>query len=617
MKEVRLKRKLGFYDVYCISTGAMVSSGLFVLPGIAHAKAGPAVAVSYLLAGALALTGVLSQSELVSAMPRTGGSYFYITRSLGSALGTSAGIMLWLSVMLKTSFALVGMGAFANYLFPGFPIRTFALIFAILFIILNIKGIKQAAKFEVIVVTALIVTFVFYIFKGLPSISEDKLLPFVPYGWNSVLVTAGLVFVSYGGVLKAASIAEEVKKPHINIPKAMIVSLVTMMLVYFVVVFITAGVLDAEVLDASLTPISDAAKAFAGKFGAIVMTFGAMLAFISTANAGIMAAARYPVAMARDRLMPGWFSRISPKTNTPSISILITGLVIVAALFLPLVELVEMASTVMILTFILDIISMIIMRESRLQNYQPTFRAPLYPFLQIIGILGLMFLITDMGYLSLFLSALLIVIGLLWYWFYGRVKIAREYALSFLISRITTSQLKGNLLETELREIIRERDGITRDTIDTLIEEAPLLDFEGEISATELFRRASEIFSEMYSEPESSILKKFLSREVESTTVIGPNLAIPHIIVEGEGKLAMVIARSKGGIFFPSADYPVYACFLLAGSKDTRNLYLKTLAAIAEMTGKKEFERRWLSAKDETALKNILLLSKRRRYGTN
>ena len=114
----KLKKELTFLDVFCLATGAMISSGLFVLPGIAHAKVGPALFIAYFISGLLALTGVFSQAELVSAMPKSGGAYFFVTRSLGPAIGTIQGLLTWFSLLLKAAFALVGIDAFVRLIFP-------------------------------------------------------------------------------------------------------------------------------------------------------------------------------------------------------------------------------------------------------------------------------------------------------------------------------------------------------------------------------------------------------------------------------------------------------------------------------------------------------------------
>ncbi|MGB2660790.1 MAG: amino acid permease, partial [Candidatus Omnitrophota bacterium] len=151
---MKLKRELGLLDVFCIASGAMISSGLFVLPGLAHAKAGPAVVISYFLAGLLAMAGMLSQAELVSAMPKAGGTYFYVTRSMGPAIGTVDGLLTWLSVSLKSSFALIGMAAFAN-LAVGMDMRLIAVLFCLFFLFINFIGIKEAGRIQVLIVMVL------------------------------------------------------------------------------------------------------------------------------------------------------------------------------------------------------------------------------------------------------------------------------------------------------------------------------------------------------------------------------------------------------------------------------------------------------------------------------
>jgi len=609
----KLKRELGLFDVYSIAAGAMISSGIFILPGLAHARAGPAVAFSYFLAGCLAATGVLSQAELASAMPRAGGTYFYITRSLGAGAGTAAGLMLWLSLALKSSFALIGMAVFIRF-FTTLNISYIAMGLTVFFVILNILGVKEAAKFQVTLVIGLLALLMFYLFIGTQSMEAHKILPFVPNGWRAVFSTAGFVFISYGGVLKIAAVAEEVKNPGKTIPKGMILALVSITVLYTLVVLVTAGVLDASKLDNSLHPIYDGAVAFFGKPGGILMAIAAILAFISTANAGIMAASRYPVAMARDKLLPPIFSRINEKRNTPVISIVFTGAIMIAVLSLNLESLVKTASTVLILTFIFDNLNVIVMRESRVGNYLPQFKSPLYPWLQIAGIIGFGFLIVEMGILQIIISAGLVIIGFLWYSIYGRLRTAKDSALMRLLARITSKELTKNLLETELRQIIRERDGIVTDRYDKLVEQAPVLDIDEQISMHEFFKLAAEKLAPILDENSEIIHKLLVEREQESTTILTKGLAIPHIIIDGSQKFAILLARAKNGIMFPESSEPVNILIVMAGSQDERNFYLKSLAATVEAINSSHFEKKWLLAKNEHAFKDIIIFGRKRRF---
>ena len=363
-----LTRKLGLLDVFCIASGAMVSSGLFVLPGLAHAQAGPAVIFSYFLAGIIATTGMLSVAEIITAMPKAGGDYFFITRTMGPAAGTAAGILSWFSLALKSSFALVGMAAFLTLLLPidRLLISSGACLF---FVLLNVIGIKEASRLQVFLLVGLLTLMILYVVFGVNAVRTELLTPFVPLGWDAVFATTGLVFVSYGGLLKIAAISEEVKNPGKVIPLGMILSLVVIVILYTLMVFITSGVLPAEKLDHSLTPIADGAAIFLGKTGWRIMTVAALLAFITTANAGLMSASRYLLSLSRDGLIPSFLGRVNEKFHTPHVAILVTGALMTASLFLKLEMLVKVASTVLLLTYIFSNLCVIVLRESRLLNY--------------------------------------------------------------------------------------------------------------------------------------------------------------------------------------------------------------------------------------------------------
>ncbi|HCX74002.1 MAG TPA: hypothetical protein DHM37_09820, partial [Candidatus Cloacimonas sp.] len=164
-----LKRDLKLFDVFSVAAGAMISSGLFILPGLAYSKAGPAVILAYFLAGILIVPAMLSQAELSTAMPKAGGAYFFINVSLGAGFGTMAGTSAWLSLALKSAFALVGIGAFASIVLPGFTvleIKLVAVLFCIIFTVINLFGTKHAGKLQTFMVFGLIAILVIYLVKG-------------------------------------------------------------------------------------------------------------------------------------------------------------------------------------------------------------------------------------------------------------------------------------------------------------------------------------------------------------------------------------------------------------------------------------------------------------------
>ena len=609
---MKLKKGLGLIHIFCIASGAMISSGLFILPGLAHARAGPAVIVSYFLSGLLAATGLLSIAELTTAMPKAGGDYFFITRGMGSAVGTVAGLLNWFSLSLKSAFALVGMAAFMRLLVP-LDARFFGVALGAVFVGINLVGVKEAARLQVVLVAALLGLMLLYVVKGLPAVDVQHFEPFAPGGLQAVFSTAGFVFVSYGGLLKVASVAEEVRNPGRVIPLGLILSLLVVSVFYTLMVFVTSGVLPAEELNNSMTPISDGAGVFMGRGGRIALGVGAALAFLTTANAGIMAASRYLLALSRDRLLPSPLGRVGERFRTPHVAILVTGAVVMAALFLDLGLLVKAASTVLILSFILSNLSIIVLRESRLQNYRPRFRAPLYPWIQILGIIGFAFIILEMGEGAFLISALLIAAGFAIYWFYGRARTERESALLHLIQRLTAKELVTGSLEAELKEVIRERDNIVQDRFDRLIEHGTVLDLEQGMSMEEFFRLVAERLAGRLKVPAPVLLERLLARERESSTVLSPGLAIPHVIVEGEGMFEVLLARSRQGITFAKDAQPVRSVFVLVGTRDERNFHLRALSAIAQVVQEPGFEKKWMAARGEQALRDIVLLGERKR----
>lgn len=610
-----LKKDLGLIEVFSIATGAMISSGLFILPGLAFSKAGPAMILAYVLAGVMALLGMLSQAELVSAMPKSGGTYFYVTRSLGPAAGTVNGLITWFSLCMKSAFALVGMAAFTKALIPLPPVYL-ALFFTAVFILTNILGSKEAGKIQVYMVFAMLGIIVFYCVRSIPYIEIERVQDFAPNGLSVLFGLSGYVFVSYGGLLKVASIAEEVKNPHKTIPLGMLLSLVVVMFIYILSIFITETILDSSVLRTSNTPISDGASIFGGQGSVILVTIAAILAFITTANAGIMAASRIPFALAKDQLLPKAFGKINMRFKTPVIAIIATGFLMAISLFFKLDLLVKVASTVLILSYLFSCLSVIIMRESRLQNYHPRFKSPFYPYVQIVGILGYLALIIAMGTDALLAFVVLVVVSLLVYWFYGRIRTTREFALLHLLQRITAKEFTNRDLETELKEIVRERDEIVADRFDELVESSVAIDLEESeepLQYEQVFQRVAKALSDSLHESEDVLYQNLLTRERESSTAISSHVAIPHIVVNGEKKFELVVLRSKQGIYFNEESPKVNTIFVLAGSKDERNFHLRSLSAIAQLVQIPGFIEDWMKSKNEHDLKDVLHLSKRQR----
>jgi len=438
-----LDRSLGLYPTMMISMGAMIGSGIFVLPALGYKKAGPAVIFAYVLAALVVLPAALSKAEMATAMPESGGTYLYIDRALGPLFGTIAGIGAWFSLVFKSSFALVGLGA---YLLLFAPLSQGAVVYvalalAVLVVALNVSGTKMSGQIQAIIVSLVVAGLLAYVVNGGFAIDTARYTPFRTDGNRGVVTAAAFVFVSYAGVTKIASVAEEVKHPGRNLPRAMLGSMGIMTVLYIGVVGAVIGLSDPEVLKtggpdntASLTPMADGAGALLGGAGVLFISVIAVVALTSMANAGVLSSSRFPLAMSRDDLLPPALRSIDERFKTPRNSVLLTGVVLLLLIALvPVIELAKLASAFQILVFSIINLSLVAFREADLPSYQPEFRAPGYPFVQIFGFLGGMALLTQMGTLPILGAVGIIAGSALVYVAYGRPRTDRTGAIGTIL----------------------------------------------------------------------------------------------------------------------------------------------------------------------------------------
>ena len=610
-----LHRHLGMLDIFCISAGAMISSGLFILPGIAFGLTGPAMALAYLIAGILTIPALLSKAELATAMPRAGGVYFYIDRSMGAAMGTLGGLAAWFSLSFKSAFALIGMGAFIALLFPGlsdFELRIAAATCCLFFVMVNLLGAKHAGRLQIVMVLGLLMVLLVYVFAGVEHINTSRFTPFQTNGFEGLMTAVGLVFVSFGGLTKVASVAEEVRDPGRNLVPGMGLAFVVVLAFYVAVTLVTIGIVDGQTLSETLTPINLGAAVSMGTTGVIMVTIAAILAFISTANAGIMAASRVPMAMSRDLLLPPQFDRVHARRRTPTMAILMTGGSMVAVILaLDLEGLIKTASTLKLLLFGLANLAVIAMRESRLQNYRPTFKSPLYPWVQIVGILASIVLIVAMGQQQVILATVFAVASFVWYAIYGRrSRLDKTSALTHILERISGRDQTRGTLSAELSEIVRQRDGINEDRFDRLVAVSPVLDLKKSCTLEEFYTKAAEQITDRLGLSHQEFIDGLSERE--NSTTVSPTTAITHTIIGGENRFEMLIVRCRNGVYFSEDAPAVKTIFVLLSSRDEDDFH-RHVVNIAQVSKQPRFQRRWRRAKSEDDLRDILILADRTR----
>jgi amino acid transporter/mannitol/fructose-specific phosphotransferase system IIA component (Ntr-type) len=619
----RLKKELGLFDVYAVSTGAMFSSGFFLLPGLAAAQSGPSVILAYLIAGVLIIPAMVSMAELSTAMPRAGGAYYFLDRSLGPLVGTIGGLGTFIALSLKSAFALVGMGAYLA-IFIELPVKPLAIAFTVAFLVVNVVGAKETSTLQRILVIILISVLTFFTVQGLfevftiglSSIAETQLTPFMPFGVQGLFATVGLVFVSYAGLTKVASIAEEVKDPDRNLPLGMGLSLLTATFIYVVGVFIMVSVLSGAELRSDLTPVATAGEQFfdwlPAPVGLLLIVIAAIAAFASTGNAGLMSASRYPLAMARDRLLPGRFMVLG-RFDTPTAAIFLTaGLMILCIVALDVAGIAKLASAFQLVIFMFVNLAVIVMRESRIVSYVPGYKAPFYPWMQIAGAIAPIFLIAIMGWMAILFTAGTILVSAAWYFHYARKRVARDGAVYHWFERLGRQRDEG--LDTELRGILKEKGPRAEDPFEELVARAGVLDLEDVQDFAEIIDHVAPLFEHCLPLDATTVSREFAERTGTGVTPVARGIALPHILIDGIDRPELVLVRTRSGVpvdAYPGADegeeHLASAFFFLTSPKGDPGLHLRMLAQIARRADDEDFLDRWLRADDASGLKEVVV----------
>ena len=419
----KLKRSLSLPYVIAISIGGMLGSGIFVLPGFAASLTGSSVWLAYLIAALCILPAALSKSELATAMPSSGGTYVYIERAFGPMFGTISGIGLWLSLLLKSSFALIGLGAYLAVLInlDDNLTKLVALGFLCFIMFLNVFGIKKVGKVQIVIVSISLICLVSIFLIGFPLVNPDYLTPFLSNGNTGLISTVAFVYISYAGVTKVAAIAGEIKNPDRNLPLAMILSLLTIASIYVFIAFVLVGNIPIKDLTTDIRPIYTVSNIIGGKYFGYAAAAVGVLTLMSMANSGVLASSRFPFAMARDKLLPSFLERLHSKYLTPVISILITCITMAFVIvFLDIVKIAKLASAFKVMMFISVNFCVIILRETSAQWYNPSYKSPLYPFLQLFGIFSGFILLVFLGWMPFFAILVISALGVFLYFFIGK-----------------------------------------------------------------------------------------------------------------------------------------------------------------------------------------------------
>jgi len=453
MSEEDLAKDLGPLAALTIGVGTMIGAGIFVLPGEAILKAGSLASVAFVLGGVIAMFTALSASELGTAMPRSGGAYYYVNHALGPMLGSVAGWANWLGLAFASAFYMVGFGRYIARIF-GLAgtvgvgpvsisvVKLVALAGAFLFVFVNYVGAKETGRLQNIIVVLLIAILTVFTLLGTLR-AEPSNLP-AATDVVTTLETTGLIFVSYLGFVQITSVAEEIKNPGKNLPRAVIGSVVIVTIIYaLVLVIMSAAVPKGFIADIIASdaenPIAvvEVGDYIQGAAMGGALLFGGLLATASSANASILASSRINFAMGRDRIVTPALNEIHPRFGTPYRAIAITGgLILLFIVIGDLTLLSGAASGLHLIIYGLLNLALIVMRYVAPEEYAPDFVVPLYPLLPILGVVLSFALLVFVAGDALALSFGIAGAAILWYFLYARTRTEKQGILSkYVISR--------------------------------------------------------------------------------------------------------------------------------------------------------------------------------------
>ena len=418
----KLQRTLSLPGAIAVSIGGMLS-GIFVLPGLAVGITGSSVWLAFLVAALCILPAVLSKSELATSMPKSGGTYVYIERAFGPLFGTISGLGLWLSLLLKSAFSLVGLSAYLYVLIEvdSSLTKSIALFSLLLILLLNIFGVKKVEKTQLLIVSISVLSLVGLIIFGFGSFDSALTEPVFSKESSGFISAVAFLYISYAGVTKVAAVAGEIKNPEVNLPKTMLISLFLITVVYVLVAIVLVGNVEASLLVYDIKPIYTLSQTLGGDAFGYAAGIVGVLTLLSMANSGVLASSRFPFAMARDKMLPDFLGSVSAKFMTPVYSIVVTAFIIgLAIIYLDVEKIAKLASAFKVLMFISVNLAVIVLRETNAQWYNPSYKSPFYPYVQVFGVISGVVLLAYLGLLSLLSVLGVFVFGFITFLFYGR-----------------------------------------------------------------------------------------------------------------------------------------------------------------------------------------------------
>ncbi|MCQ9387280.1 amino acid permease [Brevibacterium sp. 50QC2O2] len=462
--EHALKKNLSALDLTVFGVGVTIGAGIFVLTGTAAAtKAGPALVLSFVIAGIVCALAALCYAELASTVPVAGSAYTFAYATLGEfiawiigwdlilefTLGSAAlatSFSQYLAIVLeKTPFAIPEAIATVEGGFVNLPAGL--LIIGLIFVL--VSGVKLSSRINLVITGIKLVVVAIVVIAGLFFVKASNWVPFIPpaeapaaaegglmhqpmvqalfgmqpstFGVGGIFAGAAIVFFAFIGFDVVATTAEEVKNPQKDLPRGIMASLAIVVLLYIFVTFVITGMQSYKDIDAEGgAPMAAAFQAVGMDSMATIIAIGACIGLIVVAMILFMGQTRVGFAMARDGLLPQWFSKTGAKAKTPYRLTICTGIIIaIIAAFVPLSTLSEMVNIGTLAAFVVVSIGVIVLRRTR-PDLQRSFRVPWVPVLPILSVIACLYLMMNLPMDTWLRFVVWLIIGVVVYFTWSR-----------------------------------------------------------------------------------------------------------------------------------------------------------------------------------------------------
>ena len=427
-----LNRSLSFWGATGIGIGAIIGTGIFVLIGVASGIAGPAVILSFIIAGFVALLSGLSTAELSSFIHEAGGSYIYTTKAFGDFPGFVVGWMKSFDYIVGASAVSVGFAAYFSY-FVGIPATTVTLVIVatlwpLILMLLNLKGVKEASGTNNLLVALKILALLIFIIVGAAALftsgNYTNYHPFLPTGFSGVMSGAAIIFFAFIGFNTIAVMAEEIKDPEKNVPRAILFAFAVCTLIYIGVSAVAVGIVNWQLLGSSNAPLEFALKTVTDNI--FILQFVAISALFATTSvimASIMGGSRALFAMARRGVLPDVLATIS-RQGVPAFTILVCGLIISGIVLVTGGNLDWLASLFnfgTLLTFFFINLSLLRLRQT-MPDARRSFKVPLYPYTPVFAMISCIALAFYLNANAVITACIFLTLGIVVYYLNKRRK---------------------------------------------------------------------------------------------------------------------------------------------------------------------------------------------------